>query len=256
MDFQNTFEPFFHELADAARPIALNYFRGDLPVDVKSDRSPVTQADREIEQMMRQRIAQRFPEHGVIGEEYGKDRPEADFVWVIDPIDGTRAFMVGKPLFGTIIGLLHEGRPVVGLVDQAFTKERWFGVADRFASHNGKPIKVAAPRKLADARMFGGAPETFDGPGVEKYRTLCRTARWLQYGCDCYAYGLVAMGWADMVIEQGLGLHDVAGIAPFLTGAGGFIGDWSGKPIDISFRGGGIAASCKELAMEALEIVR
>ncbi len=255
MNYQTTFAPFFDQLADAAGVIALRYFRGVLPVDEKQDRSPVTQADREIEQALRRMIGAAFPDHGIIGEEYGKDRPDAEFVWVIDPIDGTRAFMMGKPLFGTIIGLLHHGKPVVGLVDQAFTRERWFGITDSLATFNGQPIRVAAPRPLNVARLYVGAPETFSGPGYEKYLTLCQTARWLQYGCDCYAYGVAAMGWADAVIERGLGLHDVVGLAPILTGAGGVMTDWHGRPITLGFDGMAVAASCQELAQEILRIV-
>jgi inositol-phosphate phosphatase/L-galactose 1-phosphate phosphatase/histidinol-phosphatase len=255
MDYEKQFSGFLNEAADAAGTIAMKYFRGAFPVDEKQDRSPVTQADREIEQTFRALVNKAFPDHGIIGEEFGKERAEAAFVWVIDPIDGTRAFMTGKPLFGTIIGLMHEGRPVVGLIDQAFTHERWFGVSDRFATHNGKPIKVASPRGLDTSRLFTGAPEMFHGPYAEKHKDLCRAARWQQYGCDCYAYGLLAMGWADLVVEQKLGLHDAVGIVPIVTGAGGFIGDWSMNPIGFDFTGQMIAASSKALAMQAADIL-
>ena len=250
-DYQKQFEPFFHQLADAARGITLNYFRKSIPIDEKDDRSPVTTADQEIETRLRDMIAKEFPAHGIIGEEFGKSHEDAEFVWVIDPIDGTRAFMTGKPLFGTIIGLMHNGKPAVGLIDQGFTNERWFGVMNKMATHNGAPIHVAPPRKLEAARMYTGSPNMFEGKNFDGWVRLCRAAKWPQYGADCYAYGLVAMGWADVCVEQCLKIHDVAGIAPIITGAGGFMSDWRGQPITMAFEGYAVAASCKELAMEA-----
>ncbi len=144
MDYERAFAGFFDRMADAAGEIALRYFRTDLAVDEKDDHSPVTRADREIEAKLRTMIGEEFPSHGIVGEEHGCENEGAEFVWFIDPIDGTKSFAIGRPLFGTIIGLTHAGRPIAGLVDQAFTKERWFGVADTFCTHNGRRVKVAA----------------------------------------------------------------------------------------------------------------
>lgn len=253
-DYEKHFSPFFDELADAAGNIALTYFRQNIPVDDKQDKSPVTQADREIEQKLRALIRKKFPTHGIIGEEYGKENETAEFVWVIDPIDGTKSFIMGRPLFGTIIGLMHNGKPAVGLIEQAYTKERWFGVSDQFARHNGKVIKVAPPRALPDARLYIGSLSMFEGENFEGFLKLSRAAKVTQFACDCYAYGLLAMGWADLLVEQRLGLYDVAGVAPIITGAGGFISDWGGKPIDMNFNGTAVAAICRELAMQAAAV--
>lgn len=250
-DYEKRFTGFFDELADVAGAIARDYFRRTIPVDDKQDKSPVTQADREIEQKLRALIGKTFPGHGIIGEEYGRNNAAAEFVWVIDPIDGTKSFATGRPLFGTIIGLMHRGVPVMGLIEQAYTRERWFGVAGQFARHNGKPIKVAQPRVLENARLYIGSIDMFEGENFAGFLELSRAAKWTQYACDCYAYGLLSMGWADVVVEQRLGLHDVAGIAPIVTGAGGFIGDWSGNPIGMDFKGHAVAASSHELAMKA-----
>jgi inositol-phosphate phosphatase/L-galactose 1-phosphate phosphatase/histidinol-phosphatase len=255
IDYEKYFTVFFNEAADAVAPITLKYFRQVIPVDDKHDKSPVTQADREIEQKLRELINKQFPHHGIIGEEYGSENEGADFVWCIDPIDGTKSFATGRPLFGTIIGLLHNGHPVVGLIDQAYTKERWFGIANRTATHNGKIVRVAAPRTMENARHYTGSIDMFKGAAFENYLTLCRTTKWTQYSCDCYAYGLLAMGWADLVSEQCLKIYDVAGVAPIITGAGGFISDWSGKAIDIGFNGFAVAGSSKALAMQAAEIL-
>jgi len=255
-DYEKHFAAFFNEAADIAGAVTLNYFRKEIPIDDKHDKSPVTQADREIEQKLRELIGKKFPDHGIVGEEFGASNENAEFVWVIDPIDGTRAFMTGKPLFGTIIGLMHAGKPVVGCIDQAFTKERWFGIADQYATHNGNPIKVAPPRALEDSRLYTGSPDMFRGENFENYLTLCRTVKWPQYGCDCYAYGLLAMGWTDLVVEQKLKIYDVAGVIPIITGAGGFAADWDMKPIAFDFNGHMIAASSEQLASQAIKALR
>ncbi len=255
-DYERLFTPFFHEAADAAGEIALRYFRTSLPIDQKSDKSPVTEADRLIERTLRDMIAKTFPEHGIIGEEFSNENEEAEFVWVIDPIDGTRAFMTGKPLFGTIIGLMHEGKPIAGCIDQAFTKERWFGIASQTATYNGNKIRVSPPCPLADARLYTGAHEMFGGASFDTFLRLCRSVKWPQYGCDCYAYGLLAMGCCDLVVERDLKIHDVAGLAPIITGAGGFAGDWNLNPVDLGFSGEFVVAAARSLAEEAMNILK
>jgi len=255
IDYEKQFAAFFNEAADAAGEIALNYFRKTIPVDEKEDKSPVTQADREIETALRSLINKKFPDHGIIGEEYGREKDDAEFVWVIDPIDGTKSFITGRPLFGTMIGLMHAGKPVAGLIDQAFTKERWFGIADQVATHNGKRIKVAPPRTLESARLYTGSISMFDDENFDRFLKLCRAAKLVQYSCDCYAYGLLAMGWADLAVEQKLKIYDVAAAVPIITGAGGVVCDWNMQPIDLSFDGHMVAASSKILAEQAVAIM-
>jgi inositol-phosphate phosphatase/L-galactose 1-phosphate phosphatase/histidinol-phosphatase len=257
MDCAREFADFFDRMADAAGEIALQYFRSELVVDEKDDHSPVTQADREIEAQLRKMIRREFPAHGIVGEELGTENEQAEFVWYIDPIDGTKSFAIGRPLFGTIIGLTHGGRPVAGLVDQAFTKERWFGVSGDSTTHNGRPVKVAASRALKDARLYVGSPATFrDHDSYPGYDALCRIAKWTQYSGDCYAYGLLASGWIDLIIERELKPHDVVGVVPIVDGAGGFISDWNGRDVDASTDGTVVAAVSKELAMQALAVIR
>lgn len=255
MDYEKTFAGFFDELGEAARKIALQYFRTVLPVEDKPDTSPVTQADREIEKTLRQMINKKFPDHGIIGEEFGRENEKADFVWVIDPIDGTKSFITGRPLFGTLVGLMHNGTPTVGMIDQPYTKERWFGIDKQFARHNGKPIKVAAPRKLDQARLYTGSISMFKGEKFENFLKLSNTAKLAQQGCDCYVYGLVALGTVDITVEQCLGLYDVAGSAPIITGAGGYVAQWDGKPISFDFNKTCVTASNEALAHEAMAIM-
>lgn len=255
LDYEKEFAGFFDELADAARVIARRYFRKSFSIDDKDDKSPVTQADREIEQKLRVLIKQKFPAHGIIGEEFGSENDTAEFVWVIDPIDGTKAFATGCPTFGTIIGLAHNSKPVVGLIEQAFTKERWFGITNQFCRHNGKPAKVAPPRSLSAARLFSTSPDMFSGEYEENYKALRRAVKWARFGADCYAYGLAALGWADLVVERDLKVYDIFGAVPIIAGAGGIVSDWQGREITLDFNGASVAASSKELAQEALKII-
>ena len=256
VDYEKLFTGFTNRLADAAGDVALKYFRQVIPVDDKQDKSPVTQADREIEQTLRNLINKEFPQHGIFGEEFGNENIDAEFVWCLDPIDGTKSFITGRPMFGTIIGFLHHGKPVVGCIDQAFTRERWFGITDKMATHNGKPVRVAPSRPLDKARLYTGSINMFEGDNFDGYLRVCRAAKLTQYSCDAYAYGLLAMGWCDVIVEQCLKLYDVAGAMPIITGAGGYFADWDGKDIDINFASEAVAASTKELAMEAVRVLR
>lgn len=255
MDYEKEFMAFFHESADQSRQIALKHFRQSLSLDEKEDKTPVTEADREIEKAIRSLINSKFPTHGIIGEEYGKENDSAEFVWVIDPIDGTKSFATGRPLFGTVIGLLHQGRPVVGLIDQAFTQERWLGITNQTATHNGKILKVASPRNIENVRLYTGGLDMFKGEHFDGYLRLCNAVKWTQYSCDCYSYGLLAMGWVDLVVEQRLKIYDIAGVVPIITGAGGYIRNWDGSEIDVHTNGQIVAASSEKLAMDALSII-
>lgn len=255
-DYEKHFAGFFDRAAEIAREIALRYFRREIPVSDKDDNSPVTEADREIERNLRTLIAKAYPDHGIIGEEYGEDNAGAEFVWVIDPIDGTKSFITGRPQFGTIIGLLHEGKPVVGLIEQAFTRERWFGVAEKFAAHNGTAIRVAPCRALGEARLCTGPFSMFEDGQLDNYAALCRAVKCAQYNGECYAYGLLAMGWLDLVVERGLKIYDVAGVVPIVIGAGGFAGDWGLNPMTRDFGGSIVAASSRDLAQQAVAAFR
>jgi inositol-phosphate phosphatase/L-galactose 1-phosphate phosphatase/histidinol-phosphatase len=246
---------FVDAFAEEARGVALRYFRSNLVVDEKDDSTPVTAADREIEALFRERLADSFPTHGVIGEEFGQENADAEYVWVIDPIDGTKAFATGKPLFGTVVGLLQRGRPIVGLIDQAFTRERWIGVAGVGTTHNGAAVNVAGPRPLGAARFYAAAPEVFDPDLTAGFVRLRDTTKWATYNCDCYAYGLLALGHVDLVIERFLSLYDMAGVIPVIEGAGGFVSDWSGKSINADTDGTIVAACSEDLAREALDLL-
>jgi inositol-phosphate phosphatase/L-galactose 1-phosphate phosphatase/histidinol-phosphatase len=221
-----------HRLADVAGEVQRRYFRTPVAVDNKADNSPVTIADREAEAAMRDLIRAAFPSHGVFGEEYGKDGADAEFVWVLDPIDGTKSFITGRPMFGTLIALAHGGKPVVGIIDQTITRERWVGVAGQPSSHNGRPISTRACSRLADAVMCSTSPLMF-APGEERtaFERAVASVRLPMFGGDCYAYGLMAMGFADLVLEAGLEPYDYMAVIPVIEGAGGRITGWHGEPL-------------------------
>lgn len=219
-------------LADAASEITLSYFRTDLAVEEKDDDSPVTRADRETEATLRAMIEAAFPDHGIIGEEYGSDRASADFVWVLDPIDGTVSFINGVPLFTTVVGILKDGNPWYGLVDQPVLRDRWCGGAGLPTTHNGKSAHVRSCESLEQASVYVTAPDLLDGSELESLNRLANAVKLRRYGgTDCYHYGMVASGWTNMACEK-LSVYEYGAIVPIIENAGGVITDWHGKPLD------------------------
>ncbi|TMJ25607.1 MAG: histidinol-phosphatase [Alphaproteobacteria bacterium] len=231
-----------HRLAEAARPISTRYFRTPVAIDDKSDASPVTVADREAESAMRAILSREVPQHGVFGEEHGVERADAEYVWVLDPIDGTRAFITGLPIWGTLIALLHKGAPVLGIIDQPILKERWLGVAGQPSTLNGQPARVRACPALDKAYMYSTSPIMFSGDVSRKHAALADAVKLFRWGGDCYAYGLLASGHVDLVVENALKLYDFAALVPVITGAGGTVTDWQGKPLDMGSDGSILAA--------------
>ena len=244
-----------HSLADAARPIAQRYFRTPVKIDDKSDASPVTIADREAETAMRALLNKHVPAHGIFGEEHGAERTDAEYVWVLDPIDGTKAFITGLPIFGTLIALLHRGVPVMGVIDQPILKERWLGVEGRPSTFNGQPIKVRACASLDKTYMYSTAPQMFPGPMARRHEVLADKVKLFRWGGDCYAYGLLAAGHVDLVVENDLKLYDFAALAPVIKGAGGLITDWKGRELDMHSDGSVVAAGDPAIHRAALDVL-
>jgi inositol-phosphate phosphatase/L-galactose 1-phosphate phosphatase/histidinol-phosphatase len=229
-------------LADVVRPIVMGYFRTGVVFDVKADSSPVTAADREAEAAMRRLIEEASPEHGILGEEYGGERLDAAHIWVLDPIDGTKSFVTGKPLFGTLIALLRDGRPVVGVIDMPALNERWVGIEGSQTTFNGRPVRVRTCPELARVWLYATSPQMFvnaDGDAFERLRSRCYAA---VYGADCYAYGLLASGTVDLVCEASTQPYDYCALVSVVTGAGGIISDWQGRPLGLGSDGRVLAA--------------
>ena len=243
-------------LADAAGAAIRPYFRTALTVDDKADLSPVTAADRAAELAMRQLIAAHFPTHGIIGEEYGPEREDADFVWVLDPIDGTKSFISGVPLFGTLIALAQNGRPILGIIDQPISRERWVGAAGRASTHNGRPVYCRACLGIAAATVFATTPEMFHGADSAAFARVSAAAKLTRFGADCYAYGLVALGFVDAVIEASLKPYDFSAMLPIIEGAGGIATDWQGAPLGLLSDGRVLTAGDKRTHSDALDLLR
>ena len=244
---------FAAELADVARPIALKYFRTPLEIDSKADESPVTIADRTIEAEMRKMIEARYPDHGIFGEEFGV-KPGNGLTWVLDPIDGTRSFITGLPLFGTLIALAYENAPFAGMIDIPATGERWSG-SPLGASFGGKPAATSPRTALADARLYATSPELFDPASLATFQRVAGQALMRRYGGDCYSYGLLASGHCDLVMETGLQPYDFMALVPVIEAAGGVVTDWAGAKLTMASAGDVVACSTAALHAEVLGVV-
>ena len=249
-----------HALADRARVIALRWFRTSVAVDLKADDSPVTEADRSIEAMCREQLRALYPSHGIVGEEFGSERIDAECVWVIDPIDGSVAFISGSPLWGTLIALLNRGTPVLGLIEAPATGERWSAVRGGMAvlQSPGAPsqaCRTSGCTELGRARLGAPSPHAFAGPEADAFKRLGARVAMRHHGGDCYCYGLLACGHVDLVVEAGLEPHDHLPLVPVVEAAGGLITDWSGRPLGLHSAGDVLAAATQALHRQALALL-
>jgi inositol-phosphate phosphatase / L-galactose 1-phosphate phosphatase / histidinol-phosphatase len=233
----DTFLAFALRLADAAGEVIRPYFRKPLAISDKADLTPVTAADRAAEETMRALIEARFPEHGILGEEFGRVRQDAEFVWVLDPIDGTKSFISGVPLFGTLIALTRNRRPILGVIDQPISHERWVGATGRPTTLNGAVIRCRACPLLATATLFATTPDMFKGDDAALFGRVSAAVKLVRFGADCYAYGLLAAGFIDLVLEASLKPYDFCATVPIVEGAGGVATDWRGRSLDLASDG-------------------
>ncbi len=240
-----------HALADAAGAAIRPWFRRPFLVETKQDFSPVTVADRAAEAAIRQLLDTHRPDDGVIGEEYGEDRPDAARVWVLDPIDGTRAFVAGRPLFGTLIALIEGDTPILGVIDQCIAGDRWIGAAGEPTLFNGHRAHVRLCGDLGAAHLGTTSPHAFDAADFLSFERVRTGARDTLYGGDCHNYGLVASGHLDLVVEASLKIHDWAALVPVVSGAGGVMTDWAGAPLTRASDGRVIAAGDAAVAAAA-----
>ncbi len=231
-----------NRLADAARAAIRPFFRAPFAHEAKADASPVTEADRAAEAAIRGILDKICPADAIIGEEYGEKPGTTGRSWIIDPIDGTISFMAGRPIFGTLIALLENGFPVLGVIDQCITDERWIGVAGQGTHLNGRPVRTRRCRALAEMALASSGPQYFDDDSARRFMALAaRTNGRTIWGGDCYNYALLASGHIDLVVEAGLKLHDFAALVPVVEGAGGLMCDWQGEPLHAGSAGHVIA---------------
>ncbi|MGE0120847.1 MAG: histidinol-phosphatase [Dongiaceae bacterium] len=247
---------FAGRLADASGAIARRYFRSGLGIEFKADGSPVTRADREAEAEIRKLIAAHDPAHGVVGEEHGRDRPDAEFVWILDPIDGTKSFITGRPTFGTLIALLRQGRPVLGVIDHPALGERWVGAAGRPTVMNGTPVRSRACAELARAALSASSPHYFGDAAAPAFERVRRACRQTLYSGDCYAYGMIASGYSDLHVDAKMDIYDYLAAVPVIEGAGGVMTDWEGKTLTMNSGDRVIAAGDPRLLEPAMNLLR
>ncbi|MBS0475622.1 MAG: histidinol-phosphatase [Proteobacteria bacterium] len=222
-----------NRLADAARAAIVPLFRTGIGSERKADRSPVTEADRAAEEAMRRLIKAEFPRDAIFGEEFGAENGDSGRTWVLDPIDGTTAFMAGRPIFGMLIALVQEGFPLLGVIDQPVLKERWIGATGQPTTFNGSVVRTRLCPSLAEAAIATTGPHYFDDHDGEHFMSLAAKTdhKRMVMGGDCYNYAMLAMGQIDIVCEANLKLHDFAALIPVVEGAGGTMCDWNGDPL-------------------------
>ncbi len=242
-------------LADAARPVPMLYFRRPLDVETKADMSPVTRADRQTEAVLRKVLADLAPDDGVFGEEGGAANLDAPTVWVLDPIDGTKSFVTGLPLFGTLIAAWQGGAAAVGVIEVPALVERYHGVRGKGAFFDGRPITTSGATRLDEARVYLAPHEPMGDAERAVFARLGRVGRVNRPGYDCYQYAQLAAGHVDVVVEVGLKPYDYLALVPVIEGAGGRITDWRGAPLTLESRGDVAAAATPELHAALLAIL-
>lgn len=249
---------FFQELAEIAAQTSLPFFRMPLHVENKLQAGfdPVTEADRKTEENLRAAISRRYPNDGILGEEGGVSHPESDDIWVIDPIDGTRSFISGMPIWGSLVGLMHKNKAVAGMMAQPFTGEL-FAAVDEGAFYRHKmswqPLKVAKTKRLEEATLFSTAPDLFSPEKKKQFEQVANKTRLIRWSADCYAFAMLAAGHVDLVIDTGLQPYDIMALIPIIEKAGGMVTQWNGGKAE---KGGDIiAAATPELHAEACRLL-
>ncbi len=252
------FKDFANSLADKAGEIIQKYYRQPFDIERKGDDSPVTIADRAVEQALREMIEAQRPDDGILGEEFGHKESKNNLTWVLDPIDGTKSFMVGRPTFGTLIALCEDNVPKLGIIDQPILKERWVGIEGAQTTLNGNPAKTRPCASFDDASIGSTSPNMFTkindyGRAYELFETTGHKFFW---GGDCYMYGLIASGFSDIAFEEDLSPYDFAALVPIIKGAGGHISDWRGDELTLDSVGKVIAVGDPTLWPELERMIR
>jgi len=246
---------FANKLADVASITSMQYFRTSLDIDKKNDQSPVTIADKNTELKIRSMIEKKYPGHGILGEEFDSINSNAEFIWVIDPIDGTRSYIAGHKDFGNLISLTHNKKPIIGIINCPAHKERWVGFKNQNSTLNKKTTKSSKITNIEDAYLFMSGLY-FEEPhlrnAVEKIK---KKVKYYRYGGDCYMYGMVASGLIDIVIEDTLKVHDYMALINVIEGAGGKITDKFGKEISTDSQGSVVVAANEELHSKLIHLI-
>jgi len=243
-------------MADHAREVIAPYFRSGLNIADKADDSPVTIADQNTEAALRQMLADHFPDHNIIGEEHANVDQGSEYTWVIDPIDGTRAFVSGMPTFGTLICQLKYNRPQLGIIDIPMIGDRWVAEAGNGVTFNGQPCAVSTQKSIDQATLYCTDPDMFVGEQPAQFARVEKAVKLRRFGGDCYSYGLLAAGHVDLIVEADLKVYDVMALIPVIEEAGGIITDWQGNPLTSEdWDGCALAAATPELHQQAMALL-
>jgi inositol-phosphate phosphatase/L-galactose 1-phosphate phosphatase/histidinol-phosphatase len=253
----DNFITFANKLADASSSLLRELFQNgtdSINAEQKADQSPVTEADRAVEQLLRERIEQNFPNHGIVGEEFGNLHETAEYKWVIDPIDGTKSFIAGYPIFTTLIAILHNDIPILGIIDQPILRERWLGMLGKGTFFNGAELRNLKNEKpLAKANIATTSTPYFSAIEAEFFKNLSARCNSTILGGDAYAYAMLASSRIDAVIDCGMKPYDFCALAPIVAGVGGVISDFAGNPVTLHSNGKIIASANAGLHKEILE---
>ena len=253
---KNEFLDFALKLSDESEKIIFQYFRTKLIIDNKEDKSPVTIADRNTELKIRELIKLQYPDHGILGEEYEVTNLDSEYLWVIDPIDGTKSFIAGHKDFGTLIALLHNKKPILGIINCPAHKERWIGLTGKKTTLNGKEVKTSNVEKV-DESYTCTTGLYFQNQHFKKgFERITEETKYFRFGGDCYMYGMVASGLIDIVIEDTLKIHDYMALIPIIEGAGGKITDKYGKSIDFNSDGSVVATANEKLHKKVINLFK
>lgn len=249
------FVEFIAELADAARAFLAERHEGSR-FETKADASPVTEFDRGVESRLRTMIKERYPEHGIIGEEFPPENAEAEFVWIMDPIDGTKPFVAGLPVFTTLIALCHNQAPVIGVIDASVSRDRWLGIQGRPTTLNGRKVRTSGRTELDGATLSWSQPDQVLDVHRSGVAALTKRVAWRVFGAASYGYGRLAAGAIDVcAYSGGIGAYDVCALVPIIEGAGGTITDGDGFPITTKTPAACVAAATPDLHKKVLHVL-
>ena len=249
------FADFSIHLADESEKIIKKYFRTSLDVDSKEDQSPVTIADKEVELKIREIIKTHYPEHGILGEEFDQTNIESEYIWVIDPIDGTRSFIAGHKDFGTLIALVYNNKPIVGIINCPMHNERWVGIINKETTMNNKVVKTSKTNVINESYFCTSGLYLEDDHFKKSCDKIINKSKYYRLGGDCYMYGMIASGLIEIVLEDTLKTHDYMALIPVIEGAGGVVTDKYGSPVTINSDGSIVASANKYLHNQIINII-
>jgi len=249
------FLKFAEKMADATGPVLREAFLKRPVIEIKGDASFVTAYDKEIEQILRGMIEAEYPHHGIHGEEFASKNVDAEFVWVLDPIDGTAQFIAGIPVFGTLIGLAWKGRPFLGVIDHPATSDRWVGVSRDFARRNGQPVSTISCSGPETAFVTCSNPDFMSEQELSRFSRIRKIAPYVQYGGSCFAYGLLASGRTNIAIDSCFSPFDFYACAAVISGAGGILSTWEGDEVTLDWTGGILASGNSECHKRTIELL-